>query len=68
MGRGERPLAGIDLLEAMRARGDDRPFFLYTVHSSDAQRRLVAEAGGQGVAETRDELYAAILPLFHRVE
>lgn len=68
MGRGERPLAGIDLLEAMRARGDDRPFFLYTVHSSDAQRQLVAEAGGQGVAETRDELYAAILPLFHRVE
>ena len=64
LGRGERPLAGIDLLKAMRARGDDRPFFLYTVHSSDEQRRLVAEAGGQGVAETRDELYSAILPLF----
>lgn len=64
MGRGERPLAGIDLLKAMRARGDSRPFFLYTVHSSDAQRKLIAEAGGQGVAVSPDELYAAILPLF----
>jgi DNA-binding response OmpR family regulator len=64
MGRGERPLAGLDLLKAMRARGDRRPFFLYTVHSSEAQRRLLAEAGGQGVAVTREELYAAILPLF----
>jgi len=64
MGRGDRPLAGLDLLKAMRARGDRRPFFLYTVHSSDAQRKLVDEAGGQAVAETREELYAAILPLF----
>ncbi len=64
MGRGDRPLAGLDLLKAMRARGDRRPFFLYTVHSSDAQRKLVDEAGGHAVAETREELYAAILPLF----
>jgi DNA-binding response OmpR family regulator len=64
MGRGERPLAGMDLLKQMRARGDRRPFLIYTVHSSAAQRRLVAETGGQGVAVKRDELYAAILPLF----
>lgn len=64
MGRGDRPLAGLDLLKAMRARGDRRPFFLYTVHSSDAQRKLVDEAGGHAAAETREELYAAILPLF----
>jgi DNA-binding response OmpR family regulator len=64
MGRGDRPLAGIDLVKAMRARGDRRPFILYTVFSSDVQRKLVADSGGQGVAETRDELYAAILPLF----
>ena len=54
----------LDLLKAMRARGDRRPFFLYTVHSSEAQRRLLAEAGGQGVAVSREELYAAVLPLF----
>jgi DNA-binding response OmpR family regulator len=64
MGRGDRPLAGIDLVKAMRARGDRRPFILYTVFSSDVQRKLVADSGGQGVAETPDELYAAILPLF----
>jgi DNA-binding response OmpR family regulator len=64
MGRGNRSLAGIDLLKEMRARGDRRPFLLYTVHSSPAQRRLVAEAGGQGVVVDSTELYAAILPLF----
>lgn len=64
MGRGKRPLAGIDLLEAMRARGDRRPFVLYTVHSSDSQRKLVEQAGGHAVAETREQLYRAILPLF----
>lgn len=64
MGRGDRPLAGMDLLKAMRARGDQRPFFLYTVYSSDAQRRLVAESGGQGVATTREGLNAELLPLF----
>lgn len=64
MGRSGRPLAGIDLLREMRARGDSRPFFLYTVYSSEAQQQLLADAGGQGVAESSDELYAAILPLF----
>lgn len=68
MGRQEKPLAGITLLEAMRARGDRRPFFLYTVHSSAAQRKLLAEAGGQGVAATPEELYSAVLPLFRHVE
>jgi DNA-binding response OmpR family regulator len=64
MGRSERPLAGMDLLKAMRARGDRRPFLVYTVHSSLAQRRLVAETGGQRVIEKPKELYTAILPLF----
>nr|WP_166176742.1 winged helix-turn-helix domain-containing protein [Altererythrobacter segetis] len=64
MGRGDRPLAGIDLLKGMRARGDGRPFILYTVYPSDAQRKLLADYGGQGVAATPGELYAALLPLF----
>jgi DNA-binding response OmpR family regulator len=66
MGRGERPLAGMDLLKEMRVRGDPRPFLIYTVHSSPAQRRLVAGTGGQAVIEKREKLYAAILPLFGR--
>jgi len=68
MGRASRPLAGVELLQAMRARGDRRPFILYTVYSSPAQRKLIANSGGQGVAATPEELYAAILPLFGRAE
>ena len=63
MGRHGNPLAGLALLEEMRGRKDATPFVLYTVRSSPAQRRIVAEAGGQRVAQTRDELYAAVLPL-----
>ncbi len=64
MGRNNKPLAGLELLNAIRSRGDRRPFFVYTVYSSDAQRNLVAQSGGQGVAVKREQLYAAILPLF----
>ncbi|WP_159792425.1 winged helix-turn-helix domain-containing protein [Croceibacterium salegens] len=64
MGRGQQPLAGLQLLQAMRERGDERPFVLYTVHTSPELRRQIAEAGGQGVAENEDELYRTILPVF----
>ncbi|HEX2804303.1 MAG TPA: winged helix-turn-helix domain-containing protein [Sphingomicrobium sp.] len=64
MGRNDNPLAGIDLLEAMRERGDNRPFILYTVHSSKAQRKLLADSGGQVVADDPRELYEALFPLF----
>ena len=64
MNRHGRPLAGLELVREMRRRGDDTPFFLYTVVPSAAQRRLVAGAGGQGAAVTPEELYTAILPLF----
>ena len=63
MGRNGRPLDGLTLLREMRSRKDATPFVLYTVRSSPAQRRIVAEAGGQHVAQTRDELYGAVLPL-----
>lgn len=64
MGRNDNPLAGVELLKAMRGRGDHRPFLLYTVHSSDAQRKLLRDLGGQAVAQEPDELYRALLPLF----
>ncbi|HMO76062.1 MAG TPA: winged helix-turn-helix domain-containing protein [Sphingopyxis sp.] len=66
MNRHGRPLAGLELVREMRRLGDDTPFFLYTVVPSAAQRQLVAEAGGQGVAVTSEELYATVLPLFAR--
>jgi len=62
MGRGREPLAGMELVKAMRARGDVTPFYLYTILTSTAQRDLLAQNGGQGVAVTPEGLYAFILP------
>lgn len=62
MGRNGNPLAGLDLVKAMRARGDHTPFFLYTILPSRAQRDLLAQHGGQGVAVTPEGLYSFLLP------
>jgi len=69
MGRGEDRLAGVRLVEEMRAGGNDTPFVIYTVRPKSveqqtAQRNLVAEAGAQGVAVTPQEIRAVILRLF----
>lgn len=62
MGRNGNPLAGLDLVKAMRARGDHTPFYLYTILPSRAQRDLLAQYGGQGVAVTSEGLYSFLLP------
>lgn len=64
MNRDERPLAGLELVGEMRRRSDRTPFIVYTVVPSAAQRKLVAEAGGQHAMATPAELYDAVLPLF----
>lgn len=69
MGRGEDRLAGIRLVEQMRARGDETPFIIYTlrpdgVAAQQAQRQLVAEAGAQGVVVTPQEVRSVVLRLF----
>lgn len=69
MGRGEDRLAGVRLVEQMRARGDQTPAIIYTVRpdgeaAQQAQRNLVAEAGAQGVAVTPKEVRSVILRLF----
>ncbi|WP_341501291.1 winged helix-turn-helix domain-containing protein [Gallaecimonas sp. GXIMD4217] len=64
MGRNGDNLAGLKLLKTMRARGDDTPFFLYTILPSSAQTQLVASHGGQGVAVKSQALYEQLLPLF----
>ena len=64
MGRSGDSLAGFHLLERLRARGDQTPFFLYTILSSDAQRRALQRRGGQGVATSSKGLYRLALPLF----
>lgn len=57
MGRNGDPLAGFKLVETMRQRGDQTPFVMYTIVPSDAQRMLLAEHGGQGVAVDTETLY-----------
>ncbi|HEY8568889.1 winged helix-turn-helix domain-containing protein [Microbulbifer sp.] len=64
MGRGGEPLAGFKLMEHLRARHDDTPYFLYTIMPSEPQRQLVEQRGGNGVAVTQDELFSMVLPLF----
>jgi DNA-binding response OmpR family regulator len=73
MGRGEDRLAGVRLVEEMRASGNDTPFVIYTVRpksveQQDAQRNLVAEAGAQGVAVTPQEIRSVVLRLFGNPE
>ena len=64
MGRGQEPLAGFKLVEAMRASGDTTPYFLYTILPSEVQQGLLSRHGGQGVATTSQELYQLVLPVF----
>jgi DNA-binding response OmpR family regulator len=62
MGRNGNPLAGLELVREMRAQKNYTPFVLYTILPSKAQRDLLAEYGGQGVAVTPEGLYSFLLP------
>lgn len=64
MGRGAESLAGLKLLEMIRERNDETPYFMYTILPSEAMKELLGETGGQGVAVTSEELYGFVLPLF----
>ena len=62
-------LAGVRLVEQMRASGDDTPVIIYTLRpdgeaAQRAQRELVAEAGAQGVVVSPQEVRTAILRMF----
>ncbi len=73
MGRGEDRLAGVRLVERMRAAGDQTAFVIYTVRAEGeqnqrAQQELVTEAGAQGLAVTPEEIRALILRFFDNPE
>lgn len=73
MGRGDDRLAGLKLVEQMRARGNDTPFVIYTVRpdgeaQQQSQRDMAAEAGAQGIAVTPQEIRSVILRLFGNPE
>lgn len=60
MGRQDDGLAGIKLLELMRANNMTTPFLLYTWHTTEPLQREISDAGGQGVIIDSQSLYAHI--------
>ena len=60
MGRQEDKLAGIHLLEYMRANDITTPFVLYTWHSTPRLINEISELGGQSVAIDSKSLYEAV--------
>ncbi|MCG7532984.1 winged helix-turn-helix domain-containing protein [Psychrobium sp. MM17-31] len=60
MGRQEDKLAGIHLLEQMRAAENDTPFVLYTWHSTPELEKEITDLGGQAVAVDSQSLYKYI--------
>jgi DNA-binding response OmpR family regulator len=64
MGRGGEVLAGLNLLKALRERGNHTPFLMYTIVLTQAQKTLLDKYQGQGVAVEPDKLYQLVLPYF----
>lgn len=64
MGRNGEVLAGLNLLKAIRERGNNTPFLMYTIVLTQAQQTLLNEYQGQGVAVEPDKLYQLVLPYF----
>jgi len=62
LGRGDDALAGLKLLQQMRAQQITTPFYLYTLIPSSETARYIADYGGQGMATTSLELYQQVLP------
>ena len=60
MGRKEGPGAGYALLEAMRASGDETPFFIYAGSNAPQHRREAGERGAQGSTNRAAELFSMI--------
>jgi len=56
MGRAEGPREGYHLLDLMRAKGDETPFFVYAGSSEQAHVEETLLHGGQGSTRSGDEL------------
>jgi DNA-binding response OmpR family regulator len=64
MGRDGEVLAGLNLLKALRERGNHTPFLMYTIVLTQAQKTILDQYQGQGVAVEPDKLYQLVLPYF----
>lgn len=66
MGRHGDSLAGLKLLQAIRAKGNDTPFFLYTYVESPGLVDAIYESGGQAVVLDAESLYKLVLSQFEQ--
>ncbi|GIU21481.1 winged helix-turn-helix domain-containing protein [Shewanella schlegeliana] len=61
MGRHGDSLAGLKLLQAIRAEGNNTPFYLYTYVESPGLVDAINESGGQAVVLESESLYKLVL-------
>jgi len=61
MGRREGSREGYVLLDALRQRGDQTPFFVYTGSKTPEYQKEVLEHGGQGCTNTAKELFKMVI-------
>lgn len=60
MGRKEGPLEGYVLLDVLRRRGDQTPFFIYTGSNSPVHKLETFERRGQGSTNNAQELFEMV--------
>lgn len=60
MGRREGPREGYALLDAVRSRGDETPFFIYAGSNAPEHKREAAEHGAQGCTNNPQELFELV--------
>lgn len=60
MGRNEGPREGYVLLDAIRTKGNETPFFIYAGENSLAHKREAEKHGGQGSTNNPQELFEMI--------
>jgi CheY-like chemotaxis protein len=61
MGRREGPREGYILLDTIRGRGDDTPFFVYASSDASEHRRETFEHKGQGCTNDPQELFQMVM-------
>jgi CheY-like chemotaxis protein len=60
MGRHEGPREGYVLLDALRQRGNQTPFFIYAGSNAPEHKREIFEHGGQGCTNSAQELFQMV--------
>lgn len=60
MGRREGPMEGYVLLDALRDKGDETPFFIYAGSNAPEHKRMAEERGAQGSTNRALELFELV--------